>query len=273
MGTLSVCMSVYKNERADYLKDSLNSIIAEQTRKPDEIVLIVEGPVLEDLDEVIECFDCLYPDLFNIIRLSENKGLGFALKLAVEKAKCDYIARMDTDDISLPGRFEKQITFLEKNPDIDVVGGAIEEIDERGNSRGKIVVYPEAPAECRKFFAKRNPHAHPAVMFRRRYFEKAGCSYREDYRNNQDTMLWFDGMMAGTQHANLQDVVLKFRVTEAMFKKRRNGWRFAKKQLKDRFMINKGLGYGIGADIYGLVMFGLLISPVWIKRIAYNIFR
>ena len=86
-------------------------------------------------------------------------------------------------------------------------------------------------------------------------------------------MLWYDGMMAGTQHANIPDVVLQFRMTDTMFKKRRNGWEFAKKQFKDRLIINKGLGYGFGADMYGFAMFCMLVSPAWIKKIAYRVFR
>ena len=80
-------------------------------------------------------------------------------------------------------------------------------------------------------------------------------------------------MMVGTQHANIPDVVLNFRITDAMFKKRRNGWAFAKKQFADRRMINKGLGYGFVADVYGFAMFCMLVSPVWVKKIAYKVFR
>ena len=93
---------------------------------------------------------------------------------------------------TLPHRFGKQISFLELHPEIDVVGGAINEIDENGNDRGKVIVYPSGPQECYDFFAKRNPHAHPAVLFRKTFFEKAGCKYRPEYRQNQDTMLWLD---------------------------------------------------------------------------------
>ena len=181
---------------------------------------------------------------------------------------------MDADDISMPDRIEKQIAYLETHPEIDVVGGAIEEIDENGNSRNKTIVYPETPEACRVFFAKRNPHAHPAVLFRKSFFNKLkGKKYRPEYRQNQDTMLWYDGMMAGTQHANIPDVVLKFRMTDSLFKKRRNGWAFAKKQFTDRLMINRGLHYGLMADFYGFAMFCLLVSPAWVKKIAYRVLR
>lgn len=110
-------------------------------------------------------------------------------------------------------------------------------------------------------------------MFRKSFFDKAGCKYRPEYRQNQDTMLWLDGMKSGTQHANLQEVVLKFRFTDSLFKKRRNGWAFAKKQLHDRKMINRALGYGMGAAIFGYMMFFVLVSPACVKKFAYKVFR
>ena len=88
---------------------------------------------------------------------------------------------MDADDIALPDRFEKQIAYLEAHPEVDMVGGAINEIDENGNDRGKTTRYPCESDLCRAFFAKRNPVAHPTVMFRRSFFEKAGWEYPTPY--------------------------------------------------------------------------------------------
>lgn len=199
---------------------------------------------------------------------------------------------MDADDISTPDRFEKQMAYLQIHPEIDVVGGAIEEIDENSESRHKVIVYPKGARECYEFFSRRNPHAHPAVLFRKSFFEKLENPnaklnpkvkptyknenkrwYRPEYRQNQDTMLWLDGMSKGTNHANIPDVILRFRFTNSLFKKRRNGWTFAKKQLADRKMINKTLGYGFDATIFGYMMFVMLVSPAWVKKIVYKLFR
>ena len=111
------------------------------------------------------------------------------------------------------------------------------------------------------------------AAYRREVFDKIGHCYRPEYRKNQDTMLWYDGLMHGVNIANLPNVVLKFRMTEALFKKRRNGWVFAKKQLADRLQINKNLHYGHTADLFAYAMFCLLIAPAWVKKIAYKIFR
>ena len=245
MEKIAVILPVYKNDKVDYLGKAVESILY-QTCRYIHLYIGVDGPVGVDLKNSLEVIDrqsCVSIEWF-----PENRGLACVLNDLLDicfKEGYEYIARMDADDISITDRFEKQMAYLEKHPEIDVVGGAINEIDEEGKFRKKTIIYPEGPVECRAFFSKRNPHAHPAVLFRKSFFDKLnGKKYRPEYRQNQDTMLWYDGMMAGTRHANIPDVVLNFRMTNAMFKKRRNGWAFAKKQYKDRLMINKGLGYG-----------------------------
>ena len=273
MHTISVLLPVYNNDKPDFLVQSLNSVL-NQTYKGIKIFVGVDGPIGKDLECCLREYDKL--DNVSVQWFPENRGLAVVLNnlldITFDKGY-EYIARMDADDICTPDRLEKQIAYLKVHPEVDVVGGAITEIDEEGNEKGKIIVYPKTPKECYQFFARRNPHAHPAVLFRKRFFEKAGCKYRPEYRQNQDTMLWLDGMKAGTQHANVPDVILKFRFTDSLFKKRRNGWSFAKKQLKDRKAINKTLGYGFGATLFGYMMFVMLISPSWVKKIAYRIFR
>lgn len=273
MDDIVTILPIYKNDKIKYLKLSIDSIL-NQTYKNIHIIIGVDGPIDNSLNDYIKRYE--KDERITIVWFKENRGLACVLNDLLDlafKEDYDYIARMDADDIALPNRLEKQLAFLKNNPDIDVVGGAIMEINEKGDSRNKIIVYPDTPNACRSFFSKRNPHAHPAVLFRKRFFEKAGCKYRPEYRQNQDTMLWYDGMKNGTIHANIPDIVLKFRMTDALFKKRRNGWEFAKKQFKDRLMINRGLGYGISADIHGFAMFCLLISPAWMKKIAYRVFR
>ena len=264
---VSVIMANY-NTPKEYLEAAIDSVL-QQTYCNFEFIIVDDGSTNDSIS-VIESYS---DDRIILIKNEKNFGLTRSLNIALSRCNGEYIARMDADDVSLHDRLEKQMAFLEDHPEVDVVGGSIDEIDENGNRRGKIIVYPDTPDACRSFFAKRNPHAHPAVLFRKRFFEKTGCKYRSEYRQNQDTMLWYDGLMAGTQHANIPDVVLRFRMTDSLFKKRRNGWSFAKKQFKDRMMINNGLGYGWKADVYGFAMFCLLISPAWIKKIAYRVLR
>lgn len=271
--TIAVILPVYKNDKEGYIKLAFDSIL-NQTYNDVVLFVGVDGPVGSDLKSCLTGYE--KKENVHIQWFAENRGLAMVLNDLLTVCLNDgfeFIARMDADDISVLDRFDKQMSYLNAHPDIDVVGGAIKEIDADGNDRGKTIIYPEGPQECYEFFARRNPHAHPAVLFRSSFFEKAGCFYRPEYRQNQDTMLWLDGMKTGTKHANIQDVILNFRFTNALFKKRRNGWAFAKKQLRDRKMINKTLGYGFGATVFGYMMFIMLVSPAWIKKIAYKVFR
>lgn len=273
MEKLAVILPVYKNDKTAYVRYSFDSIL-HQTYDNIHLYVGVDGPVNSELEECLKEYEA--NERVSVSWFEENRGLAIVLNDLLDlcfRAGYEFIARMDADDISMPDRLSKQLSYLQQHSEIDVVGGAIEEIDENGESRGKTIVYPLTPDDCYHFFARRNPHAHPAVLFRKSFFDKAGCKYRPEYRQNQDTMLWLDGMKAGTRHANLPDVVLSFRFTNSLFKKRRNGWTFAKKQLHDRKVINKALGYGWGATLFGYLMFFMLVSPPWVKKIAYRVFR
>lgn len=270
MQNLVVIESVYKNDKPDYLRKSLDSIFT-QTYQDFKLLLYVDGPVSERLWNVIKSYS---DDRLEIINNPVNKGLAAVLNSMLYRCKgyC-FIARMDADDIAMPDRFENQIAYLEAHPEVGMVGGAINEIDESGNERGKITRYPYEPDACRAFFAKRNPVAHPTVMFRRSFFDKAGWKYPTDFERNEDTRLWHEGYKHGCVIANIPDVVLNFRMIDSMFKNRRNGRAFAESQLELRKLIKKDLGYGFMAEVYAYAMYLLMISPSWVLKIAYKILR
>lgn len=270
MKKIAVLLPVYKNDRISYLNKSVISIL-NQHNANFNIFIGVDGPVGNELKKVLE--NLAKEKRIEIVWFEENRGLACVLNDLLDicfKDGYEYIARMDADDIALPDRFEKQVMFMEDNPDVDVVGGAIEEIDENDTLRGKCVRYPLTHKECRKFFRYRDCLAHPAVMFRARYFEKVQSGYRNEYRKNQDTMLWFDGFMNGCVFANLKDTVLHFRVNDDFYN-RRNGWKRAKQMLRDRLKMNKALGYDISANLFAFAMFCMTVSPAWVKKFLYKI--
>ena len=201
--SIAVILPVYKNDKPDWLHKSIGSII-NQTYKNYHLFIGVDGPVGDELLSVFKCYERL--DEIDIVKFDVNRGLACVLNdlldICFEKGY-EYIARMDADDISLLDRFEKQISFLQVHPEIDVVGGAINEIDENGNDRGKVIVYPSGPEECYDFFAKRNPHAHPAVLFRKSFFDKAGCKFSPLVRecklgqiNSREELMRLPGVVA-----------------------------------------------------------------------------
>lgn len=267
---VGVLLPVYKNDNPFYFKESVESIL-NQTYKRKHIFIGIDGIIEGDLAKYVKEYEV--NRYIKVIYFKRNRGLAYVLNDLIDEAKkysCDFYARMDADDISVEDRFEKQVTFLLKNNNIDVLGGAIEEIDVNSNQNGKKVIYPFKHKECRSFFEYRDPLAHPAVMFSKTFFEKVK-GYRNEYRKNQDTMLWFDGFMNGCEFANLNDTILYFRVTSAFFSNRRNGFKRAKKMFQDRIIINKSMNYGYKAYVFTIFSFLLTISPSFIKKIAYKL--
>jgi len=263
-------LPVYCKDQLSYFISAFKSLLY-QTYQSD-ILIIVDGEINEEFKNYIYKGKS---DNIRVLFFPINRGLAAVLNDGVRYAfenGYEFIARMDADDISMPDRFEKQINFLIEHPEVDVVGGAIEEIDENGQSRGKVIYYPLTHEECYRFFAARDPLAHPAVVFRRRFFEKAGL-YNEAYRKNQDTQLWFAGFKNGCIFANVPDIVLQFRITNDLLTSRRSGWIRAKKMLADRWIINRELHYGISAYLFAIAMFVITIMPAWLRRWAYQTFR
>lgn len=266
-----VLMSVYKNDNPEHLKLSVDSIL-NQTYHDFLLFIGVDGAVSNELSEVLHGYED--DARVKVYWFKENRGLTAVLNNLLEESKKMqpmYIARMDADDISKTDRFEKQVKHLEAYPELDVIGGAIEEMDYYGKLNGKVIHYPLTHDKCFCFFATRNPLAHPAVMFRARFFEKVK-SYNASYKKNQDTELWYRAFKSGCKFGNLKDVVLTFRVSKDMYK-RRGGTRFAKEVLKLRNEINSGLGYGMKATLFGYAYYVMAISPGWVKKFAYTVFR
>lgn len=267
---IAVLLSVYKNDKAEFLRSSIDSIL-NQSYKNIILYIGVDGTIGEKLYKCLEQYE--QEKKVNIVYFSENRGLAVVLNdllILCKEANIEYIARMDADDISVPNRLANQVNYLLLHPEVDVVGGRIEEINEQSERNGKSVTYPLTHQECFKFFRYRDPLAHPAVMFRKSFFDKAK-GYRNEYRKNQDTMLWFDGFMNGCVFANLDETVLLFRVTDDFYKNRRNGFKRAKKMLKDRFMINKAFHYDWSAYLFSFLMFIMTLTPPFLKKFLYRI--
>lgn len=215
---ISVLMSVYKAEKPEYLNKALHSVWEEQTYKPHEIVLIADGPLTPDLDDVIENWQKNLVNSFVLIRNELNEGLTKSLNKGLKYVTGDCIARMDSDDISDPKRFELQSKYLVDNPEIDIVGGWIQEFDDF-NSCLNIRKYPSDFNFIKKYICKASPLAHPTVMMRRRMFDE-GLNYNESYRTSQDLALWFDALDRGYKISNLPSVTLYFRLADDVFKRR-----------------------------------------------------
>ncbi|MEQ1965762.1 glycosyltransferase [Xenorhabdus nematophila] len=265
----SVIMSLYIKEKANYFHDSLQSI-KEQTISASEIILVLDGPINNELNDVIIYWRNLLP--IKTIKLEKNVGLAKALNAGLKHCSYDFIARMDTDDICMPERFEKQVKFLMLNPHIDVVGSWIAEINENNNIIKSCVKYPLEHQELFCFFSKRNPLAHPTVMFKRSFFEKAG-DYPIGVPLDEDTALWYQGFKNGCIFSNIPFIGLHFRRTSDFYQRRSDKEKILS-LLKFRFKkINKDLNYGFKANCYALLYALTSLTPHFIKKIMYKYLR
>ena len=218
MATISVLMSVYHSEKAEYLNRSLQSVWDDQSLKPNQIVLIEDGPLGTELHKVIDKWKERLQDVFCIVKNEKNIGLTKSLNKGIQYITSELIARADSDDISMPTRFALQEKFLAEHPDVDILGGAMQEFNE-DNDCLNVRRYPSTHEQARKYIMKASPLAHPSVMMRKKIFDE-GLRYNEEYRTSQDVALWFDALNAGYHIANLDDIILHFRQNSSVFKRR-----------------------------------------------------
>lgn len=265
---ISVLASVYKSEKAPYLERALQSIYTDQTMKPEEIILVQDGPLGDDLIRVISAWKEKLEDSLVLLINEQNVGLTKSLIKGIEIARGKYIARMDTDDISLPERFEKQYNYLEEHPDIDVLGGAIQEFNSQNENLG-VRVFPLDNDSAKKYIYKGSPVAHPAAMIRRKLFED-GINYNENYRTTQDLALWFDVLAAGYKINNLPDIVLKFRRDQDVYRRRAN-----KKDSKMELAIHlagikKLFGFSPIKNLYPIARYTMRLLPYSLIKMMYD---
>lgn len=264
---LSVLMSVYKSENPQYLDRSLQSIWTDQTLKPNQIVLIEDGPLGKELNKIIDKWKLHLSEKLYIVRNNENIGLTKSLNRGLKVVTGQFIARMDSDDIAHPLRFERQIKFLSTHPDVAVVGGSIQEFNDSCECLN-IRHYPSDNIAVLRYIHKASPLAHPAVMMRKSIFD-AGLSYNEQYRTSQDIALWFDVLCRGFKIANINDIVLYFRRDDEVFKRR------SKKKAINEFKIYiSGIHrlYGLFSwrYIYPVMRFAFRMMPQSIIKKIYG---
>ena len=216
--TLSVIISVYQTEKPKYFEEALKSVWDDQTRKPEQIVLVEDGPLTEGLYNVVNAWKEKLGDAFCVCQNETNLGLTKSLNIALDHVTSDLVARMDSDDRSDAMRFERQEAYLESHPDVDIVGGALQEFDETHECLN-IRQYPQTHEEVKKYIMKACPLAHPSVMMRMKIFRE-GLRYDERYRMSQDIQLWFDAVLKGYHIGNIPEVVLYFRREGDVFKRR-----------------------------------------------------
>lgn len=210
----SFLLSLYINENPVYLKRCLDSLV-NQTLRPSQIVLVIDGPITSELDVIVQEYQGLYDEL-EVYRLKENVGLGNALNHGLNFCENEIVLRMDTDDICVENRARIQVSYLENNPEISVLGTYIEEITTENTTFLKKV--PLGDDEIKKVMKKRNPINHPSVAFRKSNVLAVG-GYME-LKFNEDYFLWIRMAESGFVFNNLSESLVIMQVTDDSYARR-----------------------------------------------------
>lgn len=242
-------MSVYKNDKPKDFLEAIDSIYYNQTIKPNDIVLVVDGPIDNELKSSI---DKVKNDIkeINVIWLENNCGHAIARQTAIEHSKYDIIALMDSDDISVNNRFESQLKIFEKKPEISIVGGLIYEfVNDVSNIVSKRIV-PQHDNDIKKYMQIRCPLNFVTCMMRKADIMNVGGI--QDWYCEEDYYLWIRLSLSNYKFHNIQENLVFVRVGKEMYN-RRGGWKYFKSEASiQKYMYNNNI-IGIGQLTINLI--------------------
>ncbi len=265
----SVLLSVYKNEKVDFFIQAIDSLL-NQTVMPEQIVLVRDGLVYEELQNAIDKYVDDYPSLFTYLPLEQNGGLGNALRYGLTYCRNELVGRMDTDDISVPNRFEQQLEFMANNPEVDIVGGNISEFV---NAPEEIVDYrivPQKHEDIARYLKNRSPFNHVTVMFKKSALEKVN-SY-ESFYLFEDWYLWVKMYLSNAVFANINSVLVNVRISNMA--NRRGGMKYYRScaKLLKYMKKNRVIGIGQYAKTCIVRFCGYVLMPSKMREWAYKKF-
>lgn len=266
----SVLMSVYEKDNPEYLRISIESML-NQTVPPEQFVLVVDGPVPREISTVIDQY-ADRRDLFTIVKLIENSGLGIALDAGLKECRNDLVARMDADDISLPNRCEKELELFIEHNNLVMCGAYIDEFYNDPDAIHTIRKVPTKYEEIKKYIRRRQPFNHPTVMFKKS--EVIRCGGYGNLKRKQDYDLFSRMINMGCYALNINESLLKFRADKDNYK-RRKSWSYVKSSIKVG-ILNYRRKYCSLADLLYIAcgQIGLFLMPFRIMQVVSdNILR
>lgn len=222
--TFSVLMSVYAKDNPEWLKEAIESVV-NQTVKPAQIVIVIDGPVGTDIEKVISEYEKNLLLDFNVLKLTHNSGLGIALREGLGICKYQLVARMDSDDISRPGRFELQLKEFSENPRLSILSGYVQEINCVTKEKLDVRKVPLTDTDIKKYIKTRSPFNHPAVMFKKDDVLKSG-NY-QNFHFMEDYYLWIRMAKNNLEMKNIPEILLEMRVNPGLYA-RRGGYKYFK---------------------------------------------
>ncbi|MCT4623448.1 MAG: glycosyltransferase [Schleiferiaceae bacterium] len=265
---ISVIMPVYKGDVAPHFDDALASVV-DQSYPAKEIVVIKDGPLTDELYQVLDKW-CKKSELIKPVTLEKNVGLSSALNAGIDAANYEWLARMDADDICKPDRFEKQVRFIEANPEVSILGSWITEFDEDMNEEIAVRKLPETHDEILNYAKWRCPFNHMTVMYKRDAIVALG-KYKNYGAVGDDYELWARFLVNGYKSGNLQEVLVDARTGKDFFGNRRRGMKYFKNEVREindlyKLGLINPLHYAFHFSIKAVVRF----SPPALVKLIYK---
>lgn len=264
----TILMSLYYKEKAEFFDSCMRSIWFDQSVKPSEIVLVVDGPIGEELEDILQKWQTLLGGLLKAIRLPVNVGLGAALNQGLAQCSNNWVFRMDTDDICVSDRFQKQTDFIKLNPDLVLFGGQVLEFEHEVDQANTLKLVPHSQEKITAFSRYRCPFNHMTVAYRRDVILELG-GY-QDHLFMEDYNLWLRLIASKLPIANMKDVLVYARTGNGLYA-RRKGYQYVKSE-KQLLNLKKQLKLQsiFSASVYFLVRSMLRMLPTGILSSIYS---
>lgn len=268
MTDFTLLLPVYAGNTGQELRQAFESSVHQQIRRPDAVVVTVDGAIPNELDAVLSELSVGSPVPTRVLRLPVNRGLAAALNAGLATITTEYVARMDADDVSTPERFERQLAEIESR-DLDLLGTGLAEFVASTNRIVATRIPPVGDA-IRRRVSWAQPFHHPTMVFRRSAVLAVG-GYPNDVGRIEDYVLVARLLVAGIRADNLPEPLLFYRVDSGAYR-RRGGWRMLRDELRlqrelRRIRVTNPLQYARNVVLRG----GYRLVPTWLRSRAYRI--
>jgi glycosyltransferase involved in cell wall biosynthesis len=261
----SLLVPVYDGDRPDHIRRAMRSAVDDQTVRPDQVVIVRDGPVRDELARCLDELQRASPVPVTFVPLRDNAGLGPALDQGLAASWFDVIARMDADDVAMPHRFEVELPLI---ADADIVGAGLYEFMEDTDEIVGQRVPPTGPARIRRYARMHDPFNHPTVVYRREAVLAAG-GYG-DLPLMEDYALFARMLAGGARAVNVAEPLVFYRVGAEAFR-RRGGARLLRSELRlQREFLRRGFTSPPEYLRNVIVRGGYRLIPWWLRRAVYR---
>lgn len=260
----SVLMAVYAKERPDFLAQALASLV-QQTRLPEEVVLVRDGALTPSLNEIIADFQLRLP--MRVVSLDRNVGLAPALNEGLKVASQPWIMRFDSDDLCVPDRIRVQAQ-LAMSDQYDIIGSQVREFEVSPSDSVRSRSLPCHHAEIVQFCSRRNPLNHMTVCYRKELVVEVG-GYPPVYLM-EDYALWALLLRRGARAMNSPQSLVYARIGNGMHR-RRGGFRYLRSEAAmQRHLVQLCYKTPVRALIDGFLRGIVFLAPVWARKLVYQ---